>query len=151
MSVASDSVAPDIGVYDAENHPILVVEVKGKPDSSTRWAAQLRRNLAAHASFPDAKYFLIVTPDRIYLWTRPVGTELAPADAVFDARIVFKPYLDQIRPRDLTGTALELMVGAWLDSLIEGYGLSKLSPEVHDRLEEAGLLKALQGARLEQA
>lgn len=152
MSVASDSVAPDIGVYDAENRPILVAEVKGKPDSSTQWAAQLRRNLAAHASFPDARYFLVVTPNTIYLWTRPVGTELAPADATFDARVVLKPYLDQFRdPRNLTETALEIMVAAWLDSLIDGYGRSKLSPEVHDRLEEAGLLKALQGARLEQS
>ena len=151
MSVAPQSVAPDIGVYDAENHAILVAEVKGKPDSSTQWAAQLRRNLAAHASFPEARYFMVVTPNTIYLWTRPVGTQLAPADATFDARVVLRPYLERFRAPNLTETALEIMVAAWLDSLIDGYGRSKLPPDVHDRLEEAGLLKALQGARLEQS
>ncbi len=152
MSLAPDSVAPDIGVYDRNNRPILVAEIKGKRESSPQWAAELRRNLAAHASLADARYFLVVTPDRVYLWTRPAGTALAPADLTFDAQVVFKPYFDLFRePPNLTESALEILVDAWLDSLIEGYGRSKLSPDVRDHLEESGLLKALQGARLEHA
>src|SRR6516164_7075471 len=60
----------DLTAYNRDSQLVLVVEVKSKLDATPKWAAQLRRNILAHGTFPNAPYFLMVFPDRFYLWKR---------------------------------------------------------------------------------
>ncbi len=63
----------DLSVGNRDGQLVLVVEVKSKTDASPEWAARLRHNILAHGTFPEAPYFLIVFPDRFYLWTHADG------------------------------------------------------------------------------
>ena len=66
----------DLALYNRDGQLIAVVEVKNKLGTSAIWAAQLRRNILAHGGFQNAPYFLLMTPDRIYLW-KDAGTDLS--------------------------------------------------------------------------
>ncbi len=55
----------DLTTYDRDNKLALVVEVKSKLDATVSWAAQLRRNILAHGTFPNAPYFLMAFPVHI--------------------------------------------------------------------------------------
>lgn len=48
----------DLAVENRNGQLTLVVEVKCKTHTSPQWAAQLRRNIFAHGTFPKAPYFL---------------------------------------------------------------------------------------------
>jgi hypothetical protein len=52
----------DIVAYSPDHHRVLVVECKGRKETSPQNAALLRRNLLTHALIPDAPYFLLAFP-----------------------------------------------------------------------------------------
>ena len=66
------------------------------------------------------RLFLIVTPDRLYLWknagTNPV--EIPPTYEV-DMPLEFAPYFESagLDPNHIRGHAFELLVGAWLSDI----------------------------------
>src|SRR5690349_14383827 len=70
LSGSMDAMAsrPDITLYDQKGRLLLVVEVKHKRETTPEWAAALRRNLLAHEGFRQTEYFLVLTPDHLYLW-----------------------------------------------------------------------------------
>ena len=74
----------DILVKSPQGLPTLVVEVKAREGESPDWAIRLRRNLVAHAWISAQYYFLIVTPNKLYLW-RPSITENASQAPDFKA------------------------------------------------------------------
>lgn len=59
----------DLAVDNRNGQLVLVVEIKRKTNISPEWAAKLRCNILAHGTFPKAPYFLMVFPDKFYLWT----------------------------------------------------------------------------------
>jgi hypothetical protein len=56
-----------VGIYSVDNRNgqlALVVKVKCKINVPLSWTAQLRHNILAHGTFPEAPYFLMVFPDK---------------------------------------------------------------------------------------
>lgn len=142
----------DLAAYSRENQLVLVVEVKSKLDTTPEWAARLRRNILAHGIFPNAPYFLMVFPDRFYLWAHSLADLEAIAPAyVIDARPILQPYLEQsgITTEQVSEQSLELIVASWLNELIH----TKKPPDEVDHtwqwLVDSGLYYAVAGGSLD--
>lgn len=140
----------DLATYDRDNQLVLVAEVKSKLDAPPAWAAQLRRNILAHGTFPNAPYFLMVFPDRFYLWKNTDSShEPIEPTYVIDARPVLQPYFDQagITAEQVSGQSLELIVASWFNEIIHK------TPDELDAsqqwLIESGLYSAVVGGSLE--
>lgn len=144
----------DLLVYDRNGRLTATAEVKNKRATSRLWAAQFLRNMLAHGSLQPADYFLLVTPDRVYLW-KDVGTEPMPVEPDYevDAESIFKPYLSKagIHANDISGRAFELVVVAWLSDLTRSGGVPKEAPDEQAWQVESGLLGALRDGLIEYA
>lgn len=142
----------DLALYNRDGQLIAVVEVKNKLGTSALWAAQLRRNILAHGGFQNVPYFLLMTPDRIYLW-KDAGTDPVPTSPTYEraAQGIFSPYFNKsaIEPSEVSSAAFELIVTAWLGNLVRTADKPEdLTSEVA-WLVESGLLGAIQDGRLE--
>ena len=141
----------DLTAYNRDNQLVLVVEVKSKLDATPQWAAQLRRNILAHGTFPDAPYFLMVFPDRFYLWRNPGSNhELIEPTYVIDARPILQPYFEQsnVTANQVSGQSLELIVALWLNEVMHK------TPDEFDAsqqwLIDSGLYDAVAGGSLDR-
>src|SRR5207248_7492860 len=119
----------DFIAYDREGHIVLLAEAKSRRGTSENWAARLRRNMLSHGVLPWAKYFLIATPERLYLWKqeRPNLAEVAP-EVTIDATKEFQPYFQKLHqePSDIGPEAFELLVLTWLTDIARaGDGLDQ--------------------------
>ena len=114
--------------------------------TSEQWAAGLRRNILSHGLLPLSKYFLIATPERLYLWNQE---HLDRADAApeytSDAAKEFQPWFRRLslEPSNIGPEAFKLLVDAWLNGIA-------LSGEGINQDVEAPLLAELTGS-LQQA
>jgi hypothetical protein len=151
MAMRPDS-SWDLSVDDRNGRLALVVEVKRKINVSPEWATMLRRNILAHGSFPKAPYFLMVFPDKFYLWsnTEVEQDQSGPTYAV-DASPILQPYFERagVTTAHISGESLELIVSSWLGEII----YSDQPPENLDVsqqwLIESGLYAALIGGEFE--
>jgi len=86
----------DLALYDHDGRLTAVAEVKNKQGTSREWAAKLRRNLLAHGGHYKADFFLLVTPDRLYVW-KDAGTAptLVQPTYELDAQPIFAPYFER--------------------------------------------------------
>jgi hypothetical protein len=111
----------DLAAYNRDDQLTLVVEVKKKQHASLDWVAQLRRNLLAHDTFPNAPFFLLALPDRFYLWkNNGKKLEAGEPNYAIDAEPVLKPYLERagIRVEQISSQSLELILTSWLNELV---------------------------------
>jgi hypothetical protein len=110
----------DFVAYDREGRVLLLAEVKSRLGTSKSWAARLRRNMLSHGILPWAKYFLIATPERMYLWKQedPDSAEMPP-EFTIDAANVFQPYFKKLHqePSEIGPEAFELLVLTWLTDI----------------------------------
>jgi hypothetical protein len=110
----------DFVAYDREGRVVLLAEAKSRRGTSEHWAARLRRNMLSHGMLPWAKYFLIATPERMYLWKqeRPNPRDVPP-EFTIDAAKVFQPYFQKLRqePSNIGPEAFELLVLTWLNDI----------------------------------
>ena len=139
----------DFIAYDREGRIVLLAEAKSRRGTSEDWAARLRRNMLSHGVLPWAKYFLIATPERMYLWkqVRPNLAEVRP-EFTIDATKEFRPYFQKLHqePSDIGPEAFELLVLTWLTDIARsGDGLNQdaSSPWLSE------LTGSLQQARIE--
>lgn len=142
-------ITPDLVVYSRKNEPSLVVEVKNKKNASSDWARQFRRNLLLHGGFPSALFFLLVTPDRLFLWREQGRNQDVEPSAEVPTSETFKLFLEVLPSDRLDEVSLELITQAWLSSLAD---LSLRSEEIaaqHGWIEESGLLEAIRGGHVE--
>lgn len=132
----------DIAVRSADGETILLVEVKARRGRQRDWATQLHRNLKAHGTTGPVRYFLLVTPDEAYLWDEgreadesgfPDAT--APTADLLDARLL------DTAARD--GQALELLVSAWVQSLVAATSSAGLPASARSLLIDSGLFDGL--------
>ena len=141
----------DLVLYDRDGQLIAVAEVKTKFGTSRDWAAQLRRNVLAHGRFHNVDFFLLVTPDTLYIW-KEAGVEpiASPPTYAIDARPILKPYFEtaHIDPNLVNGSAFELVVGAWLADLTRSEKEPEKLYEKESWLAESGLLKAIRNGRI---
>jgi hypothetical protein len=141
----------DFGAYNKNDELVLVVEAKSKPGSSPEWAAQLRRNILAHGVYANPKYFLLVVPDRFYLWNNG-GTDRIGKKPTYivDAGPSLKPYFEQagVKPEQLDGRTFETIVFSWLSKVIHANGTPGNGASAEKWLIDSGLYTELAGGRL---
>ena len=142
----------DLSIDNRNGQRALVIEVKRKINVSPEWAASLRRNILAHGTFPQAPYFLMVFPDRLYLWANVDNNlDYSRPSYSIDATPLFKPYFERagVTPDQISGESLELIVTSWLGEMM--YADRRLEPldAAQPWLIESGLYAALAGGRFE--
>jgi hypothetical protein len=142
---------PDFTLYDRYGRLAAALEVKAKRGTTSRWAAEFRRNLRAYEAFRYAPFFLIVTPDRVYLWKEapaasgPESSLVSPSFEI-DAKPLFEPYLKgtRLKLEEISGPAFELVVMSWLGDLI----LQLPEVPLQEQLEDSGFSEAAKDGRL---
>ncbi|MGF1481413.1 MAG: hypothetical protein ACFB4I_18340 [Cyanophyceae cyanobacterium] len=140
----------DLSVEDSKGQLALVVEVKRKTNASPEWAAQLRHNILAHGTFPQAPYFLLVFPDKFYLWSEAnTQLDLSKPTYTIDAHPILEPYLTQagVTAEQISGQSLEFIVASWLGEIIHSKNLSERNSQRW--LIESGLYAAIAGGKFE--
>jgi hypothetical protein len=131
---------------------MLIVEVKTKRNASPEWAARLRRNLLAHGTLLKAPYFLMVFPDRFYLWTDADDQiEKSQPDYIIDAGPILKPYFEQagISEEQISSQSLDLIVASWLGKIIHTEKFLEDTDESQQWLISSGLYPAIAGGQFE--
>lgn len=141
----------DLALYDRHGQLAAVVEVKNQLGTTSEWAAELRRNLLSLGELGRTDYFLVVTPEQLYLWREGgdgVGGRLP--DYEIDIRSFLAPYVERahIPPGGAGGAAFELAVGSWLADLMRAHDRGSDS-SARDRLMESGLVDAVRSGRVE--
>ena len=143
----------DFVLYDHSGRLAAVVEIKNKLGTSGEWAAQTRRNILAHSRPYNADFFLLITPDPLYLWkgADPDPTQVVPPTFETDTRREFAPYFEgaKVDPRQVTGHAFELLVAAWLGDIIRPVSTTDSFPNSQSWLVESGFRTAIQDGRVE--
>lgn len=151
MVVSTDS-GWDLSVDNRDGQLTLVVEVKSKTNVSPEWAASLRRNILAHGTFPKAPYFLMVFPDKFYLWTDSAAQlEQSEPTYIIDAHSILQPYFEKagVQAHQISGQSLELIVASWLGEIIHSDRLPEDIVNSQSWLVDSGLYAALAGGRFE--
>jgi hypothetical protein len=102
--------------------------------------------MLAHGVLPWAKYFLIATPERMYLWKQESPNAAAPPEFTIDAEEVFHPYFQKLHqdPSKIGPEAFELLVFSWLTDVarsdehnLKQDGSSAWLPELASSLQQA--------------
>ena len=140
----------DFVAYDKDGRVVLLAEAKSRCGTSDNWAARLRRNMLSHGTLPGSKFFLIATPERMYLWKhQPAGMPEAPPEYTADAQKVLEPYFEKLRqkPSAIGPEAFEFLVLTWLVDIARS-GHSELNQGTSSELLSE-LTGSLQQARIE--
>lgn len=107
--------------------------------------------MLAHGRSYSADFFLLVTPDRLYVW-KDVGIEPVQTPPTYEADTLsgFGPYLESsgLDARHLSNGAFELLVSAWLGDVIRPEETAGEHRD-HDWLVKSGFRRALEGGRIE--
>jgi hypothetical protein len=151
MAMGPDS-GWDLSVDNRNGQLALVVEIKRKTNVSPEWAAKLRRNILAHGTFPKAPYFLMVFPDKFYLWSNAEAyQDQSEPTYTIDASPILQPYFERagVAADQISGASLELIVTSWLGEIIHSDQLSEKIDVSQQWLIESGLYAALVGGKLE--
>ncbi|RZM82550.1 hypothetical protein [Leptolyngbya iicbica] len=151
MAIGSDS-SWDLAVDNRSGQLALVVEIKRKTDVSPEWAAKLRRNIFAHGTFPKAPYFLMVFPDKFYLWSDAEAyQDQGEPTYTINASPILQPYFERagVTADQISGASLELIVMSWLGEIIHSEQLPENLDASQQWLIESGLYAALAGGKLE--
>jgi hypothetical protein len=142
----------DLSVDNRNGQLTLVVEVKRKTNVSPEWAAKLRQNILAHGTFPQAPYFLMVFPDKFYLWfNAEASQDQSEPTYTIDASPILQPYFERagVAADQISGASLELIVASWLGEIIHSNQLPENIDASQQWLIESGLYAALVGGKLE--
>lgn len=142
----------DLAVYDSQGRLIAIVEVKNKLRTSADWAARTRRNMLAHGRLGNVNFFLIVTPDKIYLW-KDTGADPIPVPPTYvaDTEAELGRYFrgTGIRPESISGHAFELLVSTWLSNVSRSSEAPEGDNRVPGWLAQSGLPTAIKDGRVE--
>jgi hypothetical protein len=112
----------DISVFDEFGQTLLLAEVRTPELPTTpEWAVSVRSDIALRMRGFVPPYFLVVARDNSYLWTSPAAPD-APPDVELSTEELLSDYLRRIDSTAATivGSALELVVGFWLQDLTYG-------------------------------
>ena len=143
----------DLALYDRSGRLTAVAEIKNKLGTSGEWAAQTRRNILAHGEPCNADFFLLVTPDRLYLW-KGRGTDpaqIVPPTFEADTLQEFAPYFEsaEVDPQHVSGHAFELLVAAWLGDITRSAETTGKLSDDQSWLAKSGFRAAILDGRIE--
>lgn len=136
---------PDIIVYSKDEKVQLVIEVKNKSGATSEWAANTRRNLLVHAVVQPSPFFLLVSPDRLYLWKNATSMEAAPPDYEAKTGEVLSRYTEpsNLNLADISEYSLEMLVISWLNDLTRPESTREVNGTKFDWVYESGLYEAI--------
>lgn len=142
----------DLAVYNSKGELKIVVEIKGRYDTTSEWAAHTRRNMAAHGNLSDVDYFIIATPDRLYMWKNSgIDPVLIPPTYEADMHSELAPYYkdSHLDKNDISAFALELLIQTWLRDIIWSDLFSYKHRSTPNWISDSGLLDAAEKGRIE--
>ncbi|MEB3355954.1 MAG: hypothetical protein VKK04_04455 [Synechococcales bacterium] len=142
----------DLSVNNRSGQLTLAVEVKRKTDVTPEWAARLRRNILAHGTLPKAPYFLMVFPDKLYLWAgADAAQDQSQPTYTIDASPILQPYFERagVAPDQISGESFELIVESWLSEIVHANQRPEGIGDTQQWLLESGLYAALAGGEVE--
>lgn len=123
----------------------LVVEVKGKGQSSADWAAKFHRNLVEHQVIPKTEYFLLALPDYLYLWKEKNTLEAVPPDYIVRTLNVLQRYLSlDAEPIQISKEGLQIALAGWLQMAMYSAQRPPVGSDAYKLLVESGLLDAIE-------
>lgn len=133
----------DVAAYGRDGNLSVIGEAKVRLATDAKWAAEVRRNILEHESQVRARFFMVVVPDRLYLWHGDASPEATPLE--IDAQETFAPYfkLLGISPAEIQPVTFENVVSWWLSDLTHA-DPTKVDP----RLRQSGMLEAIVGGRI---
>jgi hypothetical protein len=134
----------DFTVYDDSGRTRAIVEAKRSLGTDAVWAAQLRRNWLAHGPLPPSDAFILVLPDRLYMWNGSAPDDALP-DVDIDAGPLLTPYFQRINttPERIDPQVFEMLVAWWLEDIASPMGSSE-----HRERVPPWLLDAVTGGRI---
>lgn len=134
----------DIIVHGSRGDLIAAVEVKNLPDLDAKSAGEIRDRYRAGGLLPDARYFLLVSQTRGFLWSAAAPDR--PEE--FPMGSIVRSYGGAFASENwLRGSELELVVAAWLSDLAWGDARESLDGAAAV-LKGSGFLDAIQGGRV---
>jgi hypothetical protein len=136
----------DIVIYDKHGQLAAIVEAKNVKGASKDWAIKLRRNLYAHGIWPKTPYFLLVLPDRLYIWKDATNLpEIIEPDYEIDLTKLLKPYYDRLgmSADEMSHDSFELFLLAWLGEIARAS-----NGQNQDWLARTGLLETIKTGRI---
>ncbi len=133
----------DFAAYDKDGNLAVVVEAILHLNTDAVWASELRRNILAHGALPRADFFMVVVPDKIYVWNGRADPQAEPAE--IDARDLFAPYFERIgiSPETIVSAAYEQLVFWWLNDLARS-----VPADVDARLRQSGIVDVVAGGHV---
>ena len=141
----------DIVLYARNGQPMGVVDIMHARNTSHTWATQTRKNIVAHGDTWDVVFYLIVTPDRLYLW-KNAGTNptLIPPTYEVDMQSEFAPYFKStgLDPNHIGRHAFELLAGSWLSEVTRLKNTTEEFTNERSWLNKSGLWAAIKGGRI---
>ena len=144
------AIQPDLRLYGRDGHLVLIADIRARHGTSPEWAAMLRRNLMEHDELPAVEFFLIATPDRMYLW-KGVGKtpSLIAPTYMFDARSALKPYSESagLDMDAIDKEVFELLVMIWLSGLARWRELD--TEDEQGWVKDSNFLAAIKNGRIE--
>lgn len=139
----------DLIGYDANGQVVLLGEVKTRLGTTEEWAAQFRRNLLAHGGLPQARFFLIGTPDHLYFWDQERNSVGSLPDFRIDTEQDLSDYFAKWNqpPTRITNEGLKLLIQTWLGDMVSS---GKAADDSNLKwLSDSGLISTLRQGRLE--
>lgn len=136
---------PDFVVYSKDEKMQLVIEIKKKPGATSEWAANTRRNLLAHTVIQPSPFFLLVSPDHLYLWKNATSLDATPPDYEANTSEVLSRYTEQsnLNLDDISEYSLEMLVASWLNDLTRPEPTREKNGAEFDWIHESGLYEAI--------
>jgi len=142
----------DLTLYDSSGRLTAAAEIKNKLGTTSEWAAKTRRNLLAHSGICSADFFLLITPDRLYVWKNAGADSIeTPPTYEADAKPLFAPYLERagLGPHLESSHAFELVVSTWLGDVIRSSELAETNSDNDNWLTTSGFRNAIKNSRIE--
>lgn len=111
----------DFAALDESGKISLLVEAKSKLGTDPGWARELRELIAKRAPVVLTGMFLLVTPDRLYLW--PGGRRADAEPITLDGTAALGKHLERAgahRDRAMDPRVFEAVVLWWLNDIATG-------------------------------
>ena len=103
---------------------------------------------------PDAPFFLIATPERMYFWRQDNSVpDDAPPHFILDGTAELKPYFEGLgqSPENIRGEGLWWIILSWLGDVADSRKQKARTDSSLAWLEESGFLEALKNAHIESS
>jgi hypothetical protein len=138
---------PDLIIRGSDESPVAMIDVKGAGELSPERAKGIFENYRATVGDALPAYFLVVSPQRGFLWK---GDSLRPdgaANAAFAMDEIFRDYSDPRDDADVPrGRMLEYVVFHWLFDVATGH--RRPHTQADEQLRQAGFTESIRDARV---